>query len=129
MTIKIDTTKLQNSERHPAPSVFPTPECQFGEPKIAVAGVSFPNVPTFIGVRTKDIITSETITVVSECADVTKPLDLRINLVSPTKELSAAERYVQLRKEIVGSGLPLLDDEELRQEIRERKGVKAEPES
>ena len=35
---------------------------------------------------------------------------------------SRAERYAQLRKEMVESGIPLLDDEDLRKEIRERKG-------
>ena len=35
---------------------------------------------------------------------------------------SRAERYAQLRKELVESGIPLLEDEELRKEINERKG-------
>ena len=35
---------------------------------------------------------------------------------------TARERYRRLRDEIVASGLPLLDDEELRNEIESRKG-------
>jgi hypothetical protein len=35
---------------------------------------------------------------------------------------AAGERYRRLRDEIVASGLPLLDDEELRKEIESRKG-------
>ena len=34
---------------------------------------------------------------------------------------TAGERYRRLRDEIVASGLPLLDDEELREEIESRK--------
>jgi hypothetical protein len=35
---------------------------------------------------------------------------------------SAAERYRRLRGEIAASGLPMLDDNELRKEIESRKG-------
>jgi len=39
-----------------------------------------------------------------------------------TKAETAAERYRRLREEIVASGLPQLDDEELRKEIASRRG-------
>ena len=34
----------------------------------------------------------------------------------------AAERYSQLKSAIVASGVPLLDDDELREELRSRRG-------
>jgi hypothetical protein len=40
----------------------------------------------------------------------------------------SAERYARLKEEMVASGVPLLNDDELRAEIRERKGVKADQE-
>jgi hypothetical protein len=59
---------------------------------------------------------------------------LNIALVFPAEmdesgNLVTAERYARLRKQIVESGLSLLSGEELRQEIRERKGVKTESEA
>jgi len=41
--------------------------------------------------------------------------------VDPKTE-SAGDRYRRLRNEIAASGLPMLDDEELRKEIESRKG-------
>jgi hypothetical protein len=43
-----------------------------------------------------------------------------------TAPAGAAERYARLKEEIVASGVPLLSDDELREEIRQRKGVKSE---
>jgi hypothetical protein len=33
-----------------------------------------------------------------------------------------AERFARLRADVIASGVPLLDDEQLQQEVRERKG-------
>ncbi len=43
---------------------------------------------------------------------------------SPSQTPSRAEKYAMLRDEIVASGIPLLDDQALRLEIRDRKGLK-----
>jgi hypothetical protein len=131
MAIQIDTAKLENNDDRSVVFVLPTPEYQVGEPQIGVMGVSFPRVPTLKRAMTTSIFAFGSTTVESEAV---KSLDLKINLIFPadpeeSENLSAAERYVQLRKEIVESGLPLLNDEELRQEIRERKGVKTESEA
>jgi hypothetical protein len=40
-----------------------------------------------------------------------------------------AERFASLRERIVASGVPLLNDDELRAEIRERRGMLADTES
>ena len=45
------------------------------------------------------------------------------------QQASAAEKYARLREEIVAAGIPPLTDKELRQEIRERKGLQAEREA
>jgi len=39
---------------------------------------------------------------------------------------ASAERYARLKEEIIASGAPLLNDDELRAEIRERKGATSE---
>lgn len=51
--------------------------------------------------------------------EVLTPLD-----VSTVRRSETAERFLELRRRIVESGIPLLDDEELRQEISERKGTR-----
>ncbi|HEV2722592.1 MAG TPA: hypothetical protein VG323_21395 [Thermoanaerobaculia bacterium] len=45
-----------------------------------------------------------------------------LSSITDSKAETANERYRRLRAEIVGSGLPLLGDEELRKEIESRKG-------
>ena len=44
-------------------------------------------------------------------------------------DVTAEDDYSRIREEIVASGLPMLSDDELRTEIRERKGVRADAES
>ena len=56
-----------------------------------------------------------------------EPLE-NIRFISPSSHEphteTTLERYKRLRGDIVAAGIPLLSDEELREEIRERKGVR-----
>ena len=58
----------------------------------------------------------------------TRP-EIRTSSSDSTQPSNLRERYAQLRDEIVRAGIPLLDDEEIRREIRERRGIKPENET
>lgn len=131
MTIQLDTTKLQGSEQAPIIHGVIAPEYQYPEPKAGVEGVSFPDVPVLKRAITTGIIAFGTITVGGEPFDQAKYQDLSIDFVfsailDPAKVATAAEQYAQLRAAMERAGLPLLDDDELRQEIKERKGNRSE---
>jgi hypothetical protein len=134
MTIQLDTTRLSRSERASLICGFITPEHQYVEPKAGVEGVSFPAVPTLTRAITPGMFTSGATSTGSEPLDPSAYQDLRIDLVFPTdadqgRVAAAAEQYAQLRADMEKAGLPLLDDEDLRQEIRTRRGIRAEPEA
>jgi hypothetical protein len=131
MAIQIDITKMENNEDRSL--VFPPPksEYQVGEPQITVMGVTFPKTSSPKRPLTTDYLMFGTYPLEREGIDLPK---LNIALVFPAEmdesgNLVTAERYARLRKQIVESGLSLLSGEELRQEIRERKGVKTESEA
>jgi hypothetical protein len=131
MAIHIDKTKLENSDDYAAACAIPMPEYQVAESQIGVMGISFPSITLSKRAMTTGILTYGSTFGESGVAE---SLQLNVILIFPAREegsenLSPAERYAQLRKWIVESGLPLLDDEELRQEIRERKGVRTELEA
>jgi hypothetical protein len=114
----------------PAIDVFLSPEHQYREPSASADGVSFPALPKFAFIIATSIVALGTASPGSEAIDVTKFQGLKIVLpsASQAKATTTAERYARLKQEIVAAGIPLLNDEELREEIRSRKGVKREPE-
>jgi len=134
MTIQLDTTKLQGMEQAPIIHAFIAPAHQYPEPKAGVEGVSFPDMPMLKRAITTGLIAFGTVTVGGEPFDQAKYEGLRIDLVfsavtDSARIATAAERYAQLRAAMEKAGLPLLGDEELRQEIKERKGVRSESEA
>ena len=64
-----------------------------------------------------------------EPVDLSRLQDITIltGPVNPSAQSDTVEVYQKLREEIVAAGIPLLTGEELRQEIRERKGLGSEP--
>ena len=128
MEIRFDRTNLADHQP-PAIDAFLSPEHQYREPTASADGVSFPavpKVPWFIVATT--IIAFGTAPLGREAIDPGKFQNLKIVLpaTSQVKASTAAERYARLKQEIVAAGVPLLNDEELREEIRSRKGIRAE---
>ncbi|OFW39796.1 MAG: hypothetical protein A3J28_09090 [Acidobacteria bacterium RIFCSPLOWO2_12_FULL_60_22] len=128
MEIQFEKTKLADHEP-PADDGFLSPEHQYREPTASADGVSFPPIPKVAFIIAATIIAFGTASPGSEAIDLKRFEDLRIVLpaTSQANAATAAERYAQLKQEIVAAGVPLLNDEELREEIRSRKGVKSEP--
>ena len=128
MEIRFDRTNLADHQP-PAIDVFLSPEHQYRQPTASADGVSFPAVP-----RVKPLIVAATATIIflgtasprSEAIDVRKFHGFKIVLpsASQAKATTTAERYARLKQEIVAAGIPLLNDAELREEIRSREGVK-----
>lgn len=132
MKIQLDMTKLSDHEQLPTIDVFVRQEHQYPEPTAGADGVTFPPIPTLKWLAgTTSIIAIGTASLTTQPIDTNKFQGLTIVLpaTSQTRTATAAERYAHLKQEIVASGVPLLNDEELRAEIRERKGVKAETKS
>ncbi len=131
MNIQMDLNNLTNEQ--PVIDAFISTEHQYPEPTAAADGVSFPALPTL----KRFVITTTVIALGTTSLTNTQRVDLDqfqgLGLVFPSgpeaKPLAAAERFAQLRREIVAAGIPLLNDDELREEIRERKGIKSEPEA
>ncbi len=130
MQIEIDMTKLAGTQDPLTAGAFLFPEHQYPEPSAGTDGVSYPTIPTLKSfVLTTSIIALGTVSLGSPPIDAKQVQDLQLVFPPPlhTKMATAAERYAQLKQEIVASGVPVLNDEELRAEIRERKGVKSGP--
>jgi hypothetical protein len=55
---------------------------------------------------------------------------MEVTFVFPSSsDLNAEDEYSRIREEIVASGLPLLGDDEVRAEIRDRRGVRDDNEA
>jgi hypothetical protein len=54
---------------------------------------------------------------------------IEASFVFPSSYDLVEDQYSRIREEIVASGLPMLSDDEVRAEIRERKGVRGDTES
>jgi hypothetical protein len=126
MNIKLDPTKLDTQ----IIAGLVTTEHQIPEPSARVEGVSFPALPVFKRALSTSVFAVGAITV-GQPLNAADLRDFRVNIILASSELgplNLAEHYAQLRQEIVASGVPLLNDEEVRLEIRERKGNKTERE-
>ena len=130
MTIHLDTTKLVNNQTQSNP--FISAENQYREPSARVDSVSFSTnalpVQRFIATG---IVALGTVSITTHAPLPPNFQGYRIVLpqTPSVNGASSSLRYEQLRREIVASGLPLLSDEELRQEIQDRRGIRVEPES
>jgi hypothetical protein len=129
MEIRLDRANLAEKQP-PAIDLSFSPERRFRDPTAGADGVSFPAVPTLTRlVVATTIIALGTSSLGSESIDEKKFQNRKIVFPSATqvKAATTGERYARLKQEIVAAGIPLLTDEELREEIRSRKGVKLEP--
>lgn len=103
-------------------------ENQVPVPKANYDGVSFPNTmaydsPAILRAIAVGVIAVGTLTLGSEPVDLSK---LQAIIIAADTPNGTAEVYSRLREAIVAAGIPQLDDEALRDEIRERKGLQAE---
>lgn len=125
MNIEIDFDKLTNESSKLAFSNMTENQCP--EPSAATDSVSFPAM-----VPLKNFIFTAAFVVLGTTSPLgDQPIDLEefrglsFEFPSPTSgPVSASERYAKLRQEIVAAGIPFLNDDELREEIRDRKGKK-----
>jgi hypothetical protein len=129
--MKLDMTAAENDQKLRTPDFWLFSNDQYSKPSTAVDGVSFPVLPTFkkFAIATTGIVASSTAT--AERIDVSRSR-IEVNLTfyaSANGDQTAAERYAQLRDDIVASGVRLLNDNELREEIRDRRGLKFSPDA
>jgi len=105
-------------------------ECRYDQPSASTDGVSFRAIP-----RLKRVATT-TVMVLGTASIGCQPPDLRafdhsalvLPSTLPDEMTTLAERYAKLREGIAASGIAMLDDERLREEIRDRRGLKPETE-
>lgn len=122
MEIYLDPARLAEFRTVAEMDSFACPGPQHSQPTALVDGASFPAIPTMGGFLA---VTSMTAVGTTSCQCL-PPAMKNLDLALPAKPGAAASarRYARLREEIVAAGIPLLDDEELRAEIRDRKGVR-----
>lgn len=137
MTVRIET--VVQTERSTVTS-FIGSGYELPEPRAAVSSISVPGLPALDRRLTaaRRAFIASAIAVGTMTAGPTPPqnpvgpVNLTIESVVvtvPEPSVSAAEEYARLREQIVAADIPLLNDEELREEIRERKGLKPEREA
>ncbi|MBI3210909.1 MAG: hypothetical protein HYZ37_18650 [Candidatus Solibacter usitatus] len=108
---------------------------QLPAPKANFDSVSFPCafVPDNQGLRrglALSVIAVGTFTLGSEPVDTSKLRNITFTIDTNTPlHVSPVETFTMLREAIIAAGIPLLTDEELRREIRDRKGQKIEQEA
>ena len=104
-------------------------EHQVPAPTTNFDGVSFPHtlVPDSPALRkaiAASVIAVGTLTLGSEPVDLSKLQHITVAAdLATVSNTNPAEAYMKLRDAIIAAGIPLLADEELRQEIRDRKGL------
>lgn len=106
------------------------PEYQHSTPSSGVGGIYFS--PSHLLKRTA-LVTS--IVVVGTIPPPTGDIDLGSNGIEATfvfpspSDFNTEDEYSRIREEIVASGLPMLNDDEIRTEIRDRKASRGDTES
>lgn len=109
-------------------NVFLQGEHHLADPSAASGGVSFPATPSLRRFAiTTTVVALGTVSAVPDMKG-SQPLQ-NVTLVLPTESSSmptetTAAKFRKLKDEIVASGIPLLSDEDLREEIRDRKGAR-----
>jgi hypothetical protein len=117
MSIEIDTTLTGTS-----------PEIIVQPVSASVGGISFSTLPPVrIAVLATSMFVMGTIPVQADPLSLAAFQDAGIQLVIPTaSDCAENDEYATLREAIEASGIPMLSDEEVRREIRERKGGDSE---
>lgn len=105
-------------------------ECELEDFNLGVAmnGVTFPGVIT--GLLASAVLDAARATADRPAFDLPSVdihgLATTVEAVSSPRRSAARPDFAALRQRIIDSGLPLLNDEELRAEIRERRGGRQE---
>ena len=127
MNIQIDTTLM---EVNPEPTEIEVDAAYFAlefqnsdQSSISVGGISFSALPVL---RRAVIATNMAVMNMIPHRAVDQAELQHIHFVFPTAPNYVDDDYSRIREEIIASGLPMLSDEDLRREIRERKGGDAE---
>ncbi|MBZ5560080.1 MAG: hypothetical protein LAO77_22720 [Acidobacteriia bacterium] len=110
--MKVPFTSL-NVEAHRR-ETYPEPSAESGGVSFKPATLAVPFVVTATVMGTPSVTAAVSM----------QPLQ-NVTFVFPGRATSSEtlERYEKRRKEMIASGIPLLSDEEIRAEIRDRKGV------
>ena len=105
------------------------PEYQHSTQALSVGGISFSPFPSLKRTALTGIFVIGTIPLPVGDFDLMLG-GMETTFVFPSASDSAAEdEYSRIREEIVASGLPMLNDDEVRDEIRERRGLRSGTES
>ena len=133
MQFHLDITNLAERQELRVNDLFFCQQNQYTEPTAGNDGVSFSGVPFLKRfVVTTSIVALGTVSYAGRHSNVAETFrDLVIVLPDTLQKRAetAKERYAWLKREIVASGIPLLADDELRAEIRDRKGAREGSES
>lgn len=134
MTTDVDTSTPWGTVGAAVAPFFNASKHKYLFPRARVEGASFPAMPMPRRAIATGTNPEGTITIGVEPIDYATGPQLEIDLMlspepDPGRAVTAAERYANIRRAMSEAGYPLLNDEEVRQEIAERKGVRAEPEA
>ena len=129
METQFDGTTVKE-DHLPTIDGFSSTGFEYPKPTANADGVSLATVPRVAQGVVALMLFFGTSSPGSQAIDLRKFQNLKIAFpsASQVETTSASERYAALKQEIVAAGVPLLNDEELRQEIRTRKGLRPEPE-
>jgi len=98
----------------------------YSQPMAGIDGASFPAMPRLRHFAITGGIAFGTTSIGSQPPDLSafEHCTIAVRVVPHDASVTLAEQYSRLREEIVASGTPMLSDEELRNEIRERRGAR-----
>jgi hypothetical protein len=118
MTINVDTTRLEHAESPPSNDEMEIfLRSGFQKCSAEVGGMS-----------SSTILGGVVFAVAVGTMSVAAPFDpaslqtINVHFVLPGEDDQTDDNYSRIRQEIAASGIPMLNDDELRREIRERKG-------
>lgn len=115
MNIQIDTTRFDTPSPFSEMEVFLN--SGFQRTSANVGGMSFSSAPTLGKLLVATVIGTIPVAPV----DLATLPNLGIQLVLREPD-NTDDDYSRIRQEMIASGIPMLSDDELRREIRERKG-------
>jgi hypothetical protein len=125
ITIQIDEAKLVSNEAASS-SLAVEPSNQLPEPNIEVDGISFAEIPVSPAAESaRDSLLAFGAVTFGQMSPTDIEQAPKINALIAPREVetgNAMQQYREVRARIVQSGIAQLDDNELRSEIKERRG-------
>ena len=132
MNARIDTTLIGDNHLNRADAHDPWyPECQNStQPSANVGGISFSPM-SFMRqtVAITGLALMGAISTPKESGDPFPVIEATFSFPDLRVVILEADGYSRIREEIVAAGLPMLSDDEVRSEIKERKGTRSEADS